>query len=136
MPDLTGKQQNNTGFDDFTTENVSIQVEEKDHSIRIIFTGMIDMFNPDQEVLPFLKGVHRKAMEETVENVEADITELSFMNSRGIKTFISWIMNLYELPADERYSLIIQYNPETTWQESSLKVMQKLFPELTVVAGS
>jgi len=96
-------------------------------------SGMIDMRDPTLDILPYLLKIHEEVLKKSLKNIKADFTDLTFMNSSGIKTIISWIMKLNDVPAEKRYKINIIYNPNITWQESSIQVMQQLFPDFIVV---
>lgn len=114
-------------------DTILISSEIDNTTLHMRFSGMIDMRDPEQVVLPYVMDVHNAVLNDTsVETVEANFEELTFMNSRGIKVLITWVMKLNDLPPEERYTLQIHYNSAITWQESSMGVMKKLFPGLIV----
>jgi len=120
-------------FEPLKLERVTITVGDDDSGLSIKMSGMIDMRDPTLDILPYLLKIHEEVLKKSLKNIKADFTDLTFMNSSGIKTIISWIMKLNDVPAEKRYKINIIYNPNITWQESSIQVMQQLFPDFIVV---
>ncbi len=114
-------------------ERVKLSVDDENDGVRVVLSGMIDMRDPSVEILPYLLRLHEEVMKNDIKYITADFSDLTFMNSSGIKSIISWIMKLNDIPEEKRYIINIIHNPEITWQESSIQVMQQLFPELIVV---
>lgn len=90
------------------------------------FTGTIEHPNPGEFLDPLLIQVHEAAMGQKVALVSADFSELDFLNSSGIKSFVKWIMNHLQQDAAERYQLRFVYSPAITWQQSTLKALTVL----------
>ncbi|MCU0846268.1 MAG: hypothetical protein MUD12_00090 [Spirochaetes bacterium] len=120
-------------FEPLKLERVNITVGDNDSGLSIKMSGMIDMRDPTLDILPYLLKIHEEVLKKSLKNIKADFTDLTFMNSSGIKTIISWIMKLNDVPVEKRYKINIIYNPNITWQESSIQVMQQLFPDFIVV---
>ena len=87
------------------------------------FSGVIDHVNPGEFLDPLLLQIHEAAIGQQVAQVSADFSELSFLNSSGIKSFVKWIMNQLQLDAAQRYRIQFLYSPAVTWQQSSLKAL-------------
>ena len=124
-----GEKMNNLGIDPLNIENFEIRLSEKEGTIAVVFSGMIDIREPTKEILPYLLKIHKTILENAFNKVYIDLTGLDFMNSSGIKTFISWIMKVNEMPQADRYNITIIYGPDITWQQSSVKVIKRLFPD-------
>ena len=124
---------NNLGIDPLNIENFEIRPSERDGTIAVVFSGMIDIREPSKEILPYLLKIHEAILENAFNKIYIDLTGLDFMNSSGIKTFISWIMKVNEMPQEERYNITIIYGPDITWQQSSVKVIKRLFPDFIEV---
>jgi len=111
-------------------DKVSISLLEEESGARLVFDGIIDMREPGIEISPYLAKIHDALIFFKEKTITIDFTLLEFMNSSGIKTVITWIMRLNDLANDERYQISIRFNPDITWQESSVHVMKQLFPDL------
>jgi hypothetical protein len=90
------------------------------------FTGTIEHPNPGEFLEPLLLQVHEAAVGQKVAQVSADFSELDFLNSSGIKSFVKWIMNHLQQPVAERYQLRFVYSPAITWQQGTLKALTVL----------
>jgi hypothetical protein len=111
----------------YSTDKTSIRVvDEADGGIVLKFAGTIDHMNPGEFLDPFLDNVHAQVIANSVSKVEADFTELGFLNSSGIKSLLNWIMKQMELAEDKRYPIKIIYSRKITWQQTSLKAITYL----------
>lgn len=52
--------------------------------------------------------------------VVVDITSLEYMNSSSLKSLLTWIVRVRELPEQERHKIRVISNPELHWQQRSL----------------
>jgi len=114
-------------------ERVKISVQAHEDGIKVLLSGMIDMRDPSAEILPYLLEIHKGVIKNKIKKVWADFSDLTFMNSSGIKAIIQWLMKLKDLTGDDRYEIIILQNLDITWQASSLQVMQQLFKDFLTV---
>lgn len=103
--------------------------QEAENGILLVISGEIDMRDPSEFILPYLLRIHDEAIAQKVKILSVDFRGLSYVNSSGIKTIISWLMKSKSLP-DEGYKVRIIQNSDIPWQESTFPVIQKLFPEL------
>lgn len=116
------------GLENLKRDKVEIKILDIDEGVRLEFIGDIDMQDPGTLLNPFFDSVHNAIVENDVKHVEADFTELAFLNSSGIKTLIKWIMKIPQLPPDKKYNLKIIYSGKITWQGTSLKTLIYLAP--------
>jgi hypothetical protein len=114
-------------------DKVQITVDEREGATVIRFAGNIDDANPGAFLDPTLEEIHQQVLAHRLKEVDADFTELSFLNSSGIKSLIKWIMRQTELPDDQKYKIRFVYSSRITWQQTSLKALTYLAPK-TVVA--
>ena len=119
---------NKIELEDLKQDKVEIKVSDIDDGIRLQFIGDIDMQDPGPLLNPFFESVHNGMSDAEYTMVEADFTELAFLNSSGIKTLIKWIMRIPQLPEDKRYKIKIIYSGKITWQGTSLKTLIYLAP--------
>lgn len=114
-------------------DKVQISVDEREGGMVIKFKGNIDDANPGAFLDPALEDIHQQVLAHKLGEVDADFTELAFLNSSGIKSLIKWIMRQTELPASQKYAIRFLYSSRITWQQTSLKALTYLAPK-TVVA--
>jgi|GEM_PF-813919 len=118
---------NQLGISPYTTDKTQITVHEgPDGGLVVKFVGTIDHTNPGEFLDPLLDRVHTQALEHQFRQVEADITELEFLNSNGIKSVIKWVMRHMELNERVRYGLKVTYSRKITWQQTCLKAINHL----------
>ncbi len=117
----------------FKNEKVQIAVDGGDGRLTIRFKGKIDDADPGIFMDPTLEEIHGQIVVNALTEVNADFTELSFLNSSGIKSLIKWIMRQTELADDQKYKINFLYSSRITWQQTSLKALTYLAPK-TVVA--
>lgn len=104
-------------------EGFSIGVEEKESTLRLDFRGVADMaaIEPLSE---FLHAVHREALAHRLRTVNVDFRALEFMNSSCFKSFVEWLGDVQDLPADERYAVAFDANRAMHWQNRSLNALR------------
>jgi len=52
--------------------------------------------------------------------VIVDLTKLEYMNSSSLKSLLSWIVRVRDLPPPQRHRIRFLSNPELHWQQRSL----------------
>ena len=114
-------------------ENAHASLENNKDGFCLILSGDIDMRDTSIEFLPFLLKIHDALVENSIKTISLNLVKLTFMNSNGIKSIINWIMKLTELPEKDQYKVHIKANTDIAWQESTLPVLQKLFPEFILI---
>jgi hypothetical protein len=117
----------------FKSDKVQIAVEDGEQLMTIKFTGKIDDADPGVFMDPTLEEIHGQIVANGLKEVNADFTDLSFLNSSGIKSLIKWIMRQTELADEQKYKINFLYSSRVTWQQTSLKALTYLAPK-TVVA--
>ncbi|HPJ42076.1 MAG TPA: hypothetical protein PLY21_07115 [Spirochaetota bacterium] len=110
-------------------DNARISLSDENDEVSLIIEGDIDMRDTSINFLPYLLMVHETLVKNKIKSIKLNLLNLTFMNSNGIKSLINWIMKMTELPESERYKINISANTEIAWQESTLPVLQKLFPD-------
>jgi len=114
-------------------ENARASLENNNDGLTLILSGDIDMRDTSLEFLPYLLKIHNALIQNSIKNIRLNLINLNFMNSNGIKTLINWIMKLTEIPEDKQYKICITANNNIAWQESTLPVLRKLFPDFIIV---
>ena len=117
----------------FKNDKVQISVDDGGALMTIRFKGKIDDADPGVFMDPALEEIHGQIVASGLKEVNADFTELSFLNSSGIKSLIKWIMRQTELADEQKYKINFLYSSRVTWQQTSLKALTYLAPK-TVVA--
>ena len=94
----------------------------------VFVVGEIDQLSPRDFMAGFVEIVHNMALGEGLAEVKVDVTELAFLNSSGIKEFLSWILRRNRLPADRKYKINFLFDPRVAWQPITLPRLRDLDP--------
>lgn len=119
---------NRMNIDSIHEDRIKIDVADVPSGIEIKFAGDIDMEDPGIILDPFFEKVHKCIIDQKLKEVQANFSELNFLNSSGIKSVAKWIMKLAELPDDKKYLIKIIHNRDITWQVTSLPTLTFLVP--------
>lgn len=68
-----------------------------------------------------------------VSEVAVDMRELEFMNSSCFKCFITWLSDLLEQPAEQRYGIRFLSDPSKHWQLRSLRALSCFAVDLVTI---
>lgn len=120
-------------IDAIKMENATASLENESNGLTLSLKGDIDMRDTSIEFLPYLMKVHDAVIRNSISGIRLDLSGLTFMNSNGIKSLINWVMKASEMPPDKRYKISIIANSNIAWQESTLPVLQKLFPDFIII---
>jgi hypothetical protein len=122
-------------IEDFNAESATIKCQSGTDDVTLAFLGSIEMQDPGKILDPYFEKLHQLIVSNKIKVVKADFTALEYLNSSGIKCLINWLIRIPALSEDSKYKVSLLYNPEITWQETSLKVLGLLVPnwvEVTV----
>jgi hypothetical protein len=98
-----------------------------DFGLKIV--GVMSMRNPHDSVTPYLKKVHQATLKAGLRRLDVNIRGLSFMNSSSIRSLVDWVDWIRSEPRDKQYVLAFLYDPEITWQMTTLSVVRSLDTE-------
>ena len=104
----------------------------------VFVAGEIDQQSPRDFLAGFLEIVHNMALGEELTEVKANVTQLVFLNSSGIKEFLTWILRRHRVAPEKKYKINFLFDPGVAWQPVTLPRLRDLDPDgivLTVVAG-
>jgi hypothetical protein len=124
---------NKLNIDTISQGKVTITVADTAAGVSVNIVGDIDMQDPSVLLDPLFEKVHAGALASGFKVVEANVRQLTFLNSSGIKAIAKWIMKLSSTPADKKYQIKILQNKEITWQATSLQTLTFLVPGGVVV---
>lgn len=119
---------NKLNIEGIKQDKVAIEVTDTPSGVSINIVGDIDMQDPSVVLDPLFSKIHDGCIASGVKMVEANLRQLTFLNSSGIKAIAKWIMKLSATPDDKKYVIKILQNKEITWQTSSLPTLTFLVP--------
>lgn len=80
-----------------------------------------------------LAAAHAAATEHGAREVAVDLRRLEFMNSSCIKSLVTWISDVRELPAARQYQIRFRSDPAMHWQKRSLHALRCFAVELITI---
>ena len=95
----------------------------------VFIAGEIDQLSPRDFMAGFLEIVHNMVLGEALGEVKVNVTELAFLNSSGIKEFLSWILRRNRIPPEKKYRINFLFDPAVAWQPITLPRLRDLDPE-------
>ena len=95
----------------------------------VFIAGEIDQLSPRDFMAGFLDIVHNMALGEALAEVKVNVTDLGFLNSSGIKEFLSWILRRNRIPPEKKYKINFLFDPAVAWQPITLPRLRDLDPE-------
>jgi hypothetical protein len=107
------------------TGDVQVSAQLDGAVLRLVMSGSVDTRDPGPVFDPYWQATDAALRREGVRHVELDISGLEFMNSSGILTLVRWVTRVKTPPP---YQIVIRYDREVTWQQTSLPVLAKLVP--------
>jgi len=99
----------------------------------VFIAGEIDQLCPRDFMGGFFEIVHSMALGEGLSEVKVDVTALAFLNSSGIKEFLSWILRRNRIPPDKKYKMNFLFDPAVAWQPITLPRLRDLDAECIVL---
>lgn len=121
---------NKLGIDDLVYKNITISVSDVSEGIKISFIGSIDMEYPQKELDAYFDYIHEAVLKKNIKNVFCDFQKLGYINSRGIRCLVRWIMQNTEAAAFKfQYHFIFIISKDYRWQKTSLGFLTTLSPE-------
>ena len=109
------------------TDKATIDVlEPVDGCLRARFSGTIDQLQPGEFLDPLFVRLDTLAAEQGLATVEVDLTELSFLNSSGIKSLANWVKRHMALAPEARPVLRLVYTEQVTWQRATIKALMAM----------
>jgi hypothetical protein len=80
-----------------------------------------------------LDATHAQAQTLRVKEVVMDVRALEFINSSGVKCFVSWLQRVAELPSEDGYRIRFVSNRALTWQRRGLDALRCFAPDIVTV---
>lgn len=80
-----------------------------------------------------LDATHDEAQKLAAKEVVMDLTQLEFINSSGVKHFVTWLRKAAEAPADAGYQIRLLSSPLVPWQRRGLEALRCFAPQRVTV---
>lgn len=111
-------------------EGVMVTPRIDGDTLRITMSGAVEMRDPGEVLNPYWMMIDEEARRRKVTSIDVDVRDLNFMNSSGILTLVRWITRAKAHTGG--YRLVLRYDPNVTWQRSSIPTLAKLAPNIVV----
>ena len=96
--------------------------------------GTITKKEPAQDLDTFFKAIHRDAVTTKADQINVDVSELSFVNSSAIRLFVDWA-TWVKNETSHRYKLRFLTSRHITWQKTSFTALKSLMEGILSFEG-
>ncbi len=111
------------------TDRLYLYTEES----TVFIKGSIDLQYPKPLLEPFFTDLHNDLLHYGFRFITLDITGLTFINSSGIREFLSWLIKITKLPKDDRYEIFINTLSEVNCQQSISKSFTLIYQGVKII---
>jgi len=108
------------------TDTVAIQLTAPN---QVKLSGTITQKDPSNDLAGFFKALHTAALADKLDEVRADVSGLTFVNSSAIRLFVDWATWLKN-ERGQRYTLLFVTSRNVTWQKTSFMALMSLAKEV------
>lgn len=109
------------------TPDFQIALDGGDGRWTVRCAGILDAPNAASLVQPELLRLHAAVVAAKIPVVELQLHEVEYINSSGLKSFMAWFLAAAN-SGDFRYTIEVVYDPSRSWQQLSLRPMERLAP--------
>jgi hypothetical protein len=107
-------------------DSVAIQVTAPN---QVKLSGTITQKDPSNDLASFFRALHTAALADNLNEVRADVSGLTFVNSSAIRLFVDWATWLKN-ERGPRYTLLFATSRNVTWQKTSFMALMSLAKEV------
>lgn len=116
-------------------QGLTVQTEQTGDVITAQFVGTGEL--PSTEPLTrALEQLHAAALASQSKEVVVDFHKLVFMNTSCFRSFITWVTEVQELPAESQYKIRMLSNAAIQWQRRSLQALRCLATDIVTIQSS
>ncbi len=101
-------------------------------TLTLEFVGEGDL-DATSTIRRLLEEVHVEAQRLAATEVVVDLTRLEFLNSSGLKHFVSWLSSVGSLPDGTSYRIRLISSSTVPWQRRSISALRNFAPKLLTV---
>jgi hypothetical protein len=116
-------------------EGLTAVAEATDDGVEVHFGGSAEL-TAQAQLQAFLKTMHEEVLRRHGRRVAMDFGNLEFMNSSCFKTFLSWIGDVQQVSAEQRYQVTFVANESRHWQKRSLDALRCFAADLITIQPS
>ena len=113
-------------------EDFRIEVDQATDGWTVRCNGTLDHTDASTAVQPLLLKLHQTLVTEQVKQVRLELFGVDYINSSGLKSFMSWFLKA-DQGGQPAYKINVIFDPKRTWQAVSLGAMAQVAPSTLVM---
>jgi anti-anti-sigma factor len=106
-----------------------VKLSEDGEAVTLVCAGTLDANDSTAHLQPQLLALHEQLLAAGTKKVVLDVTGVSYMNSSGVKCFMTWFIKA-ERSKVPPYEIHIVFDPQRTWQYVSFTTMGRIAPKV------
>lgn len=116
-------------FPEHPVPGFSVRADHAGDQVTLVCSGTLDANDSTAHLQPQLLAMHEALLASGVKRVVLDVTGVSYMNSSGVKCFMTWFIKA-ERAKVVAYEIHIVFDPQKTWQYVSFTTMGRIAPKV------
>jgi hypothetical protein len=116
----------------FEQHGLSVETSRASDRLEVRLSGVAEMAIRDR-LTRYLASLHEQAGAAGASQVVMDLSKLEFMNAACLRSFVSWIQRLLELPRGEQYDICFRSDGQVPWQRRSMNALRCFATDLITV---
>ena len=105
-----------------------VRLTTSDDALTLTCTGTLDGNEATSQLQPHFLQLHEKLVAAGTKKVRLDVTAVDYMNSSGVKCFMTWFLKAERAQAP--YPIEIVFDPQRTWQYVAFTTMGRIAPKV------
>lgn len=105
-----------------------VRLESTEDTCTLVCTGTLDGNESTSQLQPHFLALHDKLIASGTKRVKLDVTAVDYMNSSGVKCFMTWFLKAERAKAP--YPIEIVFDPQRTWQYVAFTTMGRIAPKV------
>ena len=116
----------------FEQDGLSVETSRASDRFEARLSGVAEIAIGDR-LTRYLASLHEQAAGAGASLVVMDLSKLEFMNAACLRSFVSWIQRLQELPRGQQYDICFRSNGQVPWQRRSMNALRCFATDLITV---
>jgi len=116
----------------FEQHGLAVETWRAADRVEARLSGVAEISTGDR-LVKYLDELHRWLADDGASQVIMDLTRLERMNTACLRSFVSWIQRLRELPRGAQYRVCFRSNSQLPWQRRSMDALKCFATDLISV---
>jgi hypothetical protein len=108
--------------------HLDVSRSQTNEGLALTLTGTADL-SDSKELATHLIDAHQQALAAKSARVLVDVCAVEFMNSTALGAFVSWVAQLQQTAAAQRYRIVFKGTGQRRWQRGSLHALASFAPD-------